>query len=80
MTQFIKQYVYFSLGVLQDWFRKTDSKLGATKGAVRNRWNTGHGTKLAEREQSPLDNAHFWWNPKGEAHTGEEIGKQKLYR
>lgn len=45
MTHFIKQYVYFFLGVLQDWPRKTDGKLGITKGDVRNRQNAGYGIK-----------------------------------
>lgn len=36
MTHFIKKHVSFLLVVLQDWFRKTDSNVRITKGAVRN--------------------------------------------
>lgn len=51
IIHFIKQCVSCLLGVLQDWPRKTDSNVGITSGAIRNRWNTGHGIKLAGREK-----------------------------
>lgn len=51
IIHFIKQCVCCLLGVLQDWPRIAESSVGFTSGAIRNRWNTEHGIKLAGREK-----------------------------